>query len=404
MLEGEQADTNTAAIGRILGAHGYRIRESLTVGDVEADIEEALEDLGRRRDAVIVTGGLGPTSDDLTARVAARVFKRRLTLNEEALRQIGEHFQKLGRPMHPRNEKQALLPQKVQVLPNSRGTAPGFYLSHQGKGFFFLPGVPDEMEAMLEASVIPRLRERSGVDFPQQEKVFKIFGLSEPKVEELLESATLPEGVHLAFGVEFPLVLVKLRAQGQEAGSLLAPAEETVRKILGNFLIAVGRDTPEETVARMFHRTGRTLALAESCTGGLVAKRLTDLPGASAFLERAAVTYANSAKRDWLAVPGEVLDKDGAVSRPCALAMARGIRRAAGTDLGLSITGIAGPEGGTPEKPVGTVFIALASETEEKVQGYRFPGDREKVRLLAATMALEWLRRYLGALPPAEPE
>uniref|UniRef100_UPI003D814C18 nicotinamide-nucleotide amidohydrolase family protein n=1 Tax=Trichloromonas sp. TaxID=3069249 RepID=UPI003D814C18 len=209
----------------------------------------------------------------------------------------------------------------------------------------------------------------------------------------------LPEGVQVAFGVDFPLVHVKLRASGDTAGARLKQAEQLARQSLGDFVITTGSDSLAATVARLLTESGQTLALAESCTGGLIAKLLTDVPGASAFLERGAVTYANSAKRDWLQVAEPLLEEHGAVSAECALAMARGIRRAAGTGLGLAVTGIAGPDGGTPAKPVGTVFIALAAESTERVKGYRFPGDRDSVRQLTACMGLDWLRRHLAATP-----
>lgn len=396
LVNGEMSDTNTARIAQLLGAWGYAVRESRAVGDDEAEIEAALHDMTARREVIIGTGGLGPTDDDLTARVAARTFGRRLVLNEEALAQIRRFFEQKNREMHPRNEKQALLPQKSVILPNRLGTAPGFYLRHGNCDLFFLPGVPREMIAMLEEQVLPRLQKRSGGSTPLQERILKVFGLSEPKIEELFVQAPLAQGVQLAYGVDFPFVHVKLRASGSEAGEQLDRAELHARKLLEPFVFAVGKETLAANVARMLTDANLTLALAESCTGGLVSQMLTDIPGASRFLERGAVTYSNSAKRDWLQVPDEILRQDGAVSRACARAMALGIRHSAGTDLGLAVTGIAGPDGGTPEKPVGTVFLALSAADQERVQGYRFSGDREQIRRISACMALEWLRRYLA--------
>lgn len=396
LLSGELSDTNTACIARVLGAHGYEVRDSLTVADIETDIEEALLALSARRDVVIVTGGLGPTADDLTARVAARAFKRRLMLNEEALALIRDHFSRSGRPMHPRDEKQALLPQKIVVIPNPRGSAPGFFLHHNGKEIFFLPGVPAEMQAMLEASVVPHLQECVGRPVhPRQERIFKIFGLTEPQVEELLATAALPPGIVVAFGVDFPFVHAKLRASGEDGETLLDRAELPVRRVLGKYLVATGEETLAGNVARLLTDAGLTLSLAESCTGGLIAATLTDFAGASAFLERGAVTYANKAKADWLGVPPAVLEQEGAVSEACARAMARGIRTAAGTDLGLAVTGIAGPTGGSAQKPVGTIWLALSAPGAERVKLYRFGGDRAQIRRLAACTGLEWLRRYL---------
>jgi nicotinamide-nucleotide amidase len=398
LINGEMSDTNTARIAQLLSAWGYAIKESRTIGDDESEIEAALRDLSSGRDVVISTGGLGPTDDDLTARAAARTFGRRLALNEEALAQIRRFFAEKNKEMHPRNEKQALLPQKALILPNRLGTAPGFHLRQGTCDLFFLPGVPGEMAVMLEEQVLPHLYERSGGSAPQQERILQVFGLSEPKVEERFSHTPLPQGVHLAFGVEFPFVRVKLRARGESADELLNRAEMHARKLLQPFVFAVGKETLPGNVARMLTDTDRTLALAESCTGGMVAQMLTDIPGASRFLDRGAVTYSNAAKQDWLQVPEDILNREGAVSKACAQAMARGIRQAAGTDLGLAITGIAGPDGGTPDKPVGTVFLALSAEDEERVQGYRFSGNREQVRRISACMALEWLRRYLGNL------
>jgi nicotinamide-nucleotide amidase len=258
------------------------------------------------------------------------------------------------------------------------------------------------MTAMLETSVLPRLLARSG-GAPGQERVLKIFGISEPKVEEILTSS-LPEGVRLAFGVDFPLVHAKLRASGEAAGALLDRAEREATKVLGDVVVARGEETLAGNVVRMFIADGRTLSLAESCTGGLIAKMLTDIPGASAFLERGAVTYANSAKRDWLGVSENILQEQGAVSEACAQAMARGMRDASGTDLALAVTGIAGPQGGTEQKPVGTVYLALATPDGVTTKRYLFPGGRERVRLMAAHVGLDWLRRHLAACRTGRPE
>jgi nicotinamide-nucleotide amidase len=401
LLSGELADTNTASIGRLLGAHGFTLRTSLTVGDCEEDIGRALQQLVGRHQVIIVTGGLGPTADDLTARAAALSFGRRLALNDEALRQIRDFFRQRGKEMHPRNEKQALLPQKALVLTNRCGTAPGFCLQVDGCDLFFLPGVPEEMAAMLSETVLPQLLKRGGGNV-HLERILTLFGLAEPRAEELLTAAPLPHGVTVAWGVDFPMVLVKLRANGEEADSLLDRAEVVVRRSLGEHVVAIGEQTLTQNVAALLIDYGLTLALAESCTGGLLSAMLTEVAGASAFLERAAVTYANSAKEQWLGVPAELLASEGAVSEKCALAMARGMRQAAGTDLALSITGIAGPTGGTPVKPVGTVYLALSSADRERVKGYRFAGNRQQVRRMAACMALEWLRRYMMDRPLEE--
>lgn len=395
LLNGEMADTNTAAIARRLAAHGYPVRESLCVRDEMDDIVAALQLMADRRAVLIVTGGLGPTADDLTAEAAATAFGRPLEENPVALEEIRAYFLRHNLTMHPRNDKQARLPAGVEILTNRLGTAPGFRFDTGHCDCFFLPGVPTEMVAMLEEAVLPGLEREHGEGLPTRERILKVFGLSEPKSEALLAAAGLPEKVQTAFGVDFPFVHVKLRASGSEAEKMLAQAEPLARRALGDFVVAVDGASLAQTVARLLTGKGKTLALAESCTGGWIAKQLTDLPGASAFLERGAVTYANSAKSDWLKVPGSLLETHGAVSAECARAMAQGIREAAKVDVALSVTGIAGPDGGTPDKPVGTVFIGLATAAGEEVKGYRFSGDRETVRRLSACMALDRLRRHL---------
>jgi nicotinamide-nucleotide amidase len=393
LLSGELSDSNSAAIARALASVGLALREIRVVGDAEQDIAEALQQLSGRHQVVITTGGLGPTADDLTARAAARASQRRLVLNDEALQLIRHYFRLLRREMHPGNEKQALLPQKCRVLENHRGTAPGFQLQLNGAELYFLPGVPDEMEAMLLDKVLPDLQRLLPKRLALLEKVVKVFGLAEPQIEGLLRQAPLPAAVEVAYGVDLPLVLVKLRAAGDQSEQL-DRAELLVWKILGDYVIGSGTESLQGNVCRLLTDHGTTLALAESCTGGMIAKLLTDIPGASAFLERGAVTYANSAKHDWLQVSAEILARQGAVSPECALAMAQGIRRAARTELGLAVTGIAGPDGGSEEKPVGTVFIALASATTTRVEEFRFGGSRERIRTLTSYTALDWLRRY----------
>lgn len=393
LLSGERSDTNSARIARLLGSAGFRLSEVRVVDDREEEIARALAELAGRYQLVIVTGGLGPTADDLTARAAARACQRRLTLNDEALQLIRRHFQRLKREMHPGNEKQALLPHKCRVLPNNRGTAPGFQLQLHEAELYFLPGVPDEMAAMVEELILPELQRGRPAGLALQEKIVRVFGLAEPQIEEQLQSIDLPREVELAYGASFPQVAVKLRATGSNA-ALLERAERQIMQVLGDYVFGRGDETLPGNVCRQLAELGVTLSLAESCTGGMIAKLLTDNPGASAFLERGAVTYANSSKHDWLQVPAETLEQFGAVSSECASAMARGIRRAARTDLGLAVTGIAGPDGGTPDKPVGTVFIALVSEEDERVERLQFGGSRERVRVLTSYTALDWLRRY----------
>ncbi len=394
LLSGEISDSNTRTIAGILSAHGYRLRCSLSVPDQEKEIVAALEYLKGHVQFIIVTGGLGSTEDDRTARAAARALHQRLVINEDALDMLHQWFARRRRRMEPSNERQALLPQYAVPLPNPVGTAPGFRLTDHDCILFFLPGVPAEMEAMFKQSVLPILQQTIPEAQPLQQRTFKVFGLAEPKIDQMIPYRQLPEGVDVAFALDYPLVLVKLKARGAEADVRLDQAEVLVLKQLGNHLMARNNETPEANVGKLLTNAGITLSLAESCTGGLVSAMLTSQPGASVFLERAGVTYADSAKMAWLNVPELILQQHGAVSEHCARAMASGLRHTAKTDLALSITGIAGPDGGSEEKPVGTVFIALASHSGVHVKRYSFSGNRNEIQKMAATMALEWLRRF----------
>ena len=399
LLSGEISDSNTKSIAGVLATYGYRLRCSLSVPDQEQEIVAALQYLIGHVQFVIVTGGLGSTGDDRTARAAARALGQRLVVNDEALAMVQQWFARRNRRMEPSNERQALLPQWAQPLPNSIGTAPGFRLQHHGCELFFLPGVPTEMEAMFKRSVMPLLQQHLPESSPLLQRTFKLFGISEPKIDRLIPYRQLPDGVEVAFALDYPLVLVKLKAAGVDADLLLDQAEAMLLLKLGDYLLARHHETVEENVGKLLISAGLTLSLAESCTGGLLATMLTSIPGASAYLERAGVTYADSAKRDWLEVPELILEQYGAVSEDCARAMASGLMRITGTDLSLSITGIAGPDGGSVDKPVGTVFIALASESGVHVQRYNFSGDRNQVQRMSATMALAWLHRYATQQP-----
>lgn len=394
LLSGELTDTNTGTIAEILSRHGYQLRCSLCVPDQEKEISAALSYLVGHVQFIIVTGGLGSTGDDLTARAAARALGQPLVINEEALEMIRRWFATRQRVMEPNNERQALLPQWSQPLANPYGTAPGFRLKHQNCELFFLPGVPSEMKAMFEQSVLPVLRRKIPEVSPLQQRNFKIFGLPEPRVDSMIPYSRLPQGVNVAFALDYPLVVLKLKAYGDTASELLDQAEAVIVKELGEHIMARDGEAPEANVGRLLIHSGLTLSLAESCTGGLIASLLTSQPGASAFLERAAVTYADSAKQDWLQVPAMLIQQHGAVSEACARAMATGLRRATGTALALAITGVAGPDGGSEEKPVGTVYIALAGPDGVHVKRYNFSGERKKIQRMSAFMALEWIRRF----------
>jgi nicotinamide-nucleotide amidase len=402
LLNGDRVDTNTAVIAESLMDHSMSVREAATIGDREEDIVAVLKRLASGHEVVIVTGGLGPTEDDRTARSAARAFERPLRLNNQALEQIRSRFRAWQREMHPRNEKQALLPGRSMVIPNASGTAPGFHLQSNRTDLYFLPGVPREMLDMLNQYVIPSLLDR----FPNPpqicQRVMGIFGLAEPEVESRIARSGLDNAIQVAYNVDFPAVQLKLRACGERAQKLVDLAELAVRKELGEHVVGVDGETLAASTGRYLTAAGMTLALAESCTGGLIAKLLTDQPGSSAFLERSIVSYANSAKINCLDVDPELLDHHGAVSAECALAMAKGVFTAAKAEVGLGVTGIAGPEGGTADKPVGTVYIAMVCTAGERVERFNFSGSRDQIRLRTAWTALDWLRRLVISRYSAE--
>ncbi|MBW6508813.1 MAG: CinA family nicotinamide mononucleotide deamidase-related protein [Desulfuromonadales bacterium] len=394
LLSGDSTDSISAVVVDMLTRHGYRPRCSLAVSDNEKEIFAALNYLSRQARFVIVSGGLGPGSNAFTARAAARALELPLVIHEEALEMVRAWCHTRHQAPDPANERLALLPQTAQLLANPQGMTPGFTLSHHQCRMFFLPAAPAELRAMLKQSVLPQLQQ----DYPEEQRLhrrtLKLFGLTEVRIRTMIPAGRLPEGVRVNYSHDFPLVLVNLKAYGEGAEERLDQAEALILQLLGDHLMARDGQSAEGNVAQLLTRAGLTLSLAESCTGGLLSSMLTRNPGASAFLDRAGVTYANAAKQHWLKVPQAILLQHGAVSEPCARAMATGLRHESGTDLALAITGIAGPDGGTADKPVGTVYLALASAAGVDVQRYLFSGDRARVQKLSAFMALEWLRRF----------
>jgi nicotinamide-nucleotide amidase len=299
----------------------------------------------------------------------------------------------------PLNDKQAMLPSKTTLIPNPTGTACGFYLMNNGCFMFFLPGVPAEMIRMLKESVLPYLAERVTHKRVIRMDQLNVFGPCEAEVDEMLSGIAQPEqGLYLGICVTFPWMRITLRAEADSddrAAALLAPALRTAEGRLREYVFSTGEETIDEAVAALFIRQGLTLALAESCTGGMIAQRITSISGSSRYFLEGAVTYSNAAKTRQLGVNAMLLVENGAVSGEVASSMAKGVRQAAGSDLGLAVTGIAGPEGGTDDKPVGTVFISLSAPDGCWTKRFQFRGSRDEIRTITAWTALDWLRRYL---------
>jgi len=406
LLLGQIVDTNASWIGQRLAEAGVDLFYKSTVGDNADRIEEALRQGLRRADAVITTGGLGPTEDDLTRDVVAAVLGRPLRLDPEVLAHIQRRFAHRRIPMPENNRKQAMIPEGAEVLSNPNGTAPGLFLRDGDRCVACMPGVPAEMKPMLVEQVIPRIRDAFGIRSRIVSRVLKTCGVSESKVDQAIgdyfrEMRNPTIGV-LAHAGE---IHVRLTCKGEdpaEIARLLDTLEAKIRERLGSLIFGRDDERLEALVGTLLRERGATLAVAESCTGGLVSSRLTDIPGSSAYFERGAVTYSQGAKAEMLGVSQTLIERSGPVSLPVARAMAEGVRRAGGTTFGLATTGVAGPAGGTPETPVGTVCIALAWDGGEVVREYRLHGGRELIKYRAAQMGLEMLRRHLLGAPIAE--
>lgn len=398
VLSGHTVDTNAAYMARQLRLIGIPTVSSYTVADLQPAIVRALKLAAEEADIVIVTGGLGPTDDDLTREGFAEFLGVELELREDLLVRLREWFQRRGVPMVRKNVSQARMPKGADVVPNEWGTAPGIVAEKDGKVFFALPGVPREMERMLAASVLPRLQvlARSQVVVVKR---LKCFGAGESTIAEVIGDAMLRDRNPLVnctahMGV-ITLEVVATSENAAKAETLIEDQEASLRAVLGPLVYGVAEETLADVVGRRLAQLGKTLAVGESCTGGLLAKLITDTPGASRYFTRGWVTYSNEAKTDELGVPAELIEEHGAVSQPVAEAMARGARSRASADYAIGITGIAGPDGGTDEKPVGLVYIS--ADFEGQVHSVRevFPWERGFIRMRAAQTALDILRRRL---------
>lgn len=401
LLLGEIVDTNAAFLGRRLAELGMDVYYRQTVGDNQVRLVAAFELALSRADLVLVSGGLGPTMDDITREALAEVLGDRLCLDEGALRQLEAHFTRLGRPMTDNNRRQAYRPSNADFITNRRGTAPGILAHHQGRTIICMPGVPRELETMFEGEVIPRLLRNSNGEKNRviKSRTLLLTGLGESAAEnaiaDIIKEQTNPTIAPYAGLGEVRLRLTATAAGAEEALALIHPLEARLRERLGDVIYGVDGDTLEGVVAEKLTNRGLILAVAESCTGGLVSHRLTNIPGSSVFFRQGMIVYSNEAKKELLDVPDEVLEEFGAVSPQVAEAMARGVRLAGDADLGLAITGIAGPGGATPTKPVGLVYLALAYDGDCLVEKHTFSGQREEVKYRASQAALNLLRLHL---------
>jgi nicotinamide-nucleotide amidase len=403
---GALVDSNSAYIATRLEALGLTVTRHTTVGDGLDQLAAAFQEAGRRADLVVVTGGLGPTRDDRSAEAAAVAAGDTLVFDPEAYKVTERFYVQRRRPMAGSNRKQAMLPESSSFIDNPTGTAPGFRMAMEGGEFFFLPGVPGEMKRMLADSVLPLISAKLGDD--RQAGLLhtlSTFGLPESVAGELLDGfeGEFPEFI-LGFRAKFPEIQVKIYGRGRIANLNDRRLDQGVRWIserLGDRLLAPEEISLEQCVGKLLLEKGATLAVAESCTGGLIGHKLTNVPGSSDYFLLSAVTYGNSAKESVLGVPANILETHGAVHEETARAMAEGARRAARAHYGLSTSGIAGPGGGTPDKPVGMVCIGLATATRSLAKRFNFfYGNRQAHKSIFAATALDMLRLELMGLSP----
>lgn len=409
LLLGGRLDTNSLFIADQLAACGIELRYKTTVGDDLSDILGALKTAVRRSKVVIITGGLGPTVDDLTREAVARATGRRLARRKAAFDEMVARLAEWGRKPNRSQFRQVVIPAGADLISNPIGTAPGFSLIWNGTFLAALPGVPREMEPMMRGAVLSRVQEwvhgrRQGNLTPLVRRVLHTSGMPESVVDQML-TGLIPKNSPIQLGIyASPMeIMVSLTgpAVGEPGGRSIETLYAEARDRLRDILYGEGDDTMESVVGRLLDQQGLTLAVAESCTGGLIGHRLTQVPGSSSYVDRVAVTYSNRAKAEMLGVPMKIIERHGAVSAEVAAAMARGVRERSGTSVGLSVTGIAGPGGATDKKPVGLVYVGLdGGQSDALTKEFRFHGgDRSVIKQRSSQAALDLLRRWLVKRP-----
>lgn len=393
LLLGQVTNTHVGWLGRSLSDLGLRIDRQMTVPDGPA-IRQALVEALERADLIVVTGGLGPTSDDITRDVAAELLGRKLVYEPAIMAKIEGYFKRRNIVPAALVKVQAMVPEGALVLSNDFGTAPGLLLERDGKALVLLPGPPRELKPMWENEVLPWLKKRIGLSQGEHQRIWRILGLGESRVQEILEEALKGKG-DFEFGYCSRPGEVDFRLITADAGSL-KKADLFIRSKLGDSIYAEGDETMEAVVIRAATKRKRTLVTAESCTGGLLGNRLTNVPGSSRVFIGGWIPYSNKLKERQLGIPGGLLKKHGAVSEPVVVAMARNALRLSGADLAVAVSGVAGPEPGTKEKPAGLLWVALATRKSTLALKKNLPTDRETYKYSASQVALDLLRRELN--------
>lgn len=400
LLIGQTVNTNATYLAKHLTELGHEVRWATTVGDHADDLKAAFQNAMHRSQIVIATGGLGPTHDDITKKVACEYFESELIFRQDILERLKKIFESRGIKLAESNRDQAMVPEKAQVLDNPVGTAPGLLFEKSGKKCFILPGVPSEMKAICMETVFPLLKDMGRTILF---KTVRTTGIPESTLFEKLDNLSqIEQFAKVAFLPKYTGVDIRLTVLGEDRPACEKRLENGTRLVyekVGKYVFAEDGKEMEEVVADLLTEKGKTVAVAESCTGGLLANKLTNISGSSAYFDRGIVSYSNAAKMENLNVPEETLSEFGAVSSETAIAMANGIRTIAGSDFALSTTGIAGPTGGTESKPVGLVYIGMASEKGSYSKKYIFFKDRLANKERTVQAALDLLRKELLTKP-----
>jgi len=399
LTSGRTPDLNSRYAAGRLTASGLNVIRITSVGDDEKMAADALKRASASSQFVIVTGGLGSTEDDMTCKIAADALERPLCLDHQMLRKIRDYLKARGAEMTPPFEKMAFMPEGARMI-HPKGAVCGFSLVEKDIRFYFLPGVPDQMRHILDVFVLPELLSLYERPTVMRHRLLKLYGLDEPRIADIFAELLRTSG-DLVFGFypQFPENHITISMRGKDEPAVTAAldrAERDIMTLVGPYVFATGDQEMEEVVGRFLSKRRKTLSVAESCTGGLIGHRLTNVAGSSSYFQGGVVSYSNQSKADILHVDSETLEKHGAVSAQTVEEMARGIRKEMKSDLGLAVTGIAGPDGGSREKPVGTVYIGLDSADGTVSRKYRFRGRRKQVKLNTSTMALDWVRRHLN--------
>lgn len=404
LLIGQTVNTNVAYIGDKLNENRIKVSKNVSIGDDKEEILQEFDIAFKNSDIIIVTGGLGPTHDDITKACISEFFGLKLVEDENALFQVREFFRQRGRKITELNEKQVLVPENSTVIPNENGTAPGMWIDKDNKIFISLPGVPYEMKPMLDNFILPELNKKYGKREQHQVTVnLSTTGIPESVLYDKLErSMELPENVSLAYlpnqyGVKMRITAIDNTEEA--AHDKMSEVEQRIRALAGRYIYSKNEEDIENVIARLLIDRGLTVSVAESCTGGLISHRLTNISGSSAFFERGFITYSNGAKVELLKVDEDFIQEYGAVSLEVARQMAEGVKAVSGTDIGLSVTGIMGPTGATEDKPVGLVYIGICDDKICSAKVFRFGNDRMLNKDRTAQATLDMLRRNLLGIP-----